>query len=207
MVGCVGLDVDAWQDGFYDPDLPRDWRPAYYSTLLRSVLLPEAEWLQAIASGWAEEVDNDFRIVLRIDSPAGLRRLAGLPGPLQARTVGAVVTAAALGPEQSAAVRFAALRAGTHLPLCLDVDRHTREKLAVVDCGLVWYPGRTAEPAPGGRLLVTCLAGESLPRQREIIARISAWRTPGSLAGLFHAGNEAPQRAQETRLLAEMLGV
>ena len=117
MVGCVGLDVDAWQDGFYDPDLPRDWRPAYYSTLLRSVLLPEAEWLQAIASGWAEEVDNDFRIVLRIDSPAGLRCLAGLPGPLQARTVGAVVTAAALGPEQSAAVRFAALRAGTHLPL------------------------------------------------------------------------------------------
>ena len=39
-IGTEGYDHDSWVGGFYDPDLPEEWRFQHYSNQLRSILLP-----------------------------------------------------------------------------------------------------------------------------------------------------------------------
>ncbi len=97
MTGSFGLDVDAWQGSFYDDDLPPEWRAASYSTLLRSVLLPQEEWRKAINNNWIDEVDEEFRFVLYSNSPtendlqALIDELSSLPCAFSAQVAGLVL--------------------------------------------------------------------------------------------------------------------
>jgi hypothetical protein len=219
MVGSFGLDVDAWQGGFYDDQLPADWRVASYSTLLRSVLLPQAEWQKAVKEDWINEVDEEFRFVLYAESSANEKVLSSLvkefsmlPVDFSAQVAGIVLQ---LQPELVSSVSEAHIKEIQSLfPLCLDAGKVDISKSGMdVFCdslGLcsVWYPAVQTKPLPSGDFLVTLINRETLPEQREIVTQIDHWMSGQRRAGLFNTNKEdAPQRAQETRILVELMGV
>lgn len=219
MTGCFGLDVDAWQGGFYDDDLPVDWRAACYSTVFRSVLLPQSEWRRAVKENWIDEVDEGFRFILYCspdnedsDMSGLFDELSGLPSKLSAQVAGLVVKCAG----QTASIEFenAISDLKNLYPLCIDAGNSEYSvsgmdifcDRAGVSC--VWYPAVQNEPLPSGELLVTLIDQQTLPEQRDIVSKIAKWVTGGRRAGLFNTNNfNAPIRAQETRILAELMGV
>lgn len=219
MIGSFGLDVDAWQGGFYDDELPEDWRAASYSTLLRSVLLPQAEWQKALIEDWIDEVDEEFRFVLYAESSANnkifsglVKELSVLPADFSAQVAGVVLQ---FQPELIFSDNEAYLKEIQQLfPLCLDAGKVDNSKSGMdVFCdslGLscVWYPAVQTEPLPSGDFLVTLISQETLQEQREIVSQIDHWMSGKRRAGLFNTNeDDAPLRAQETRILAELMGV
>lgn len=220
LVGTVGLDVDDWQGVFYDADLPRDWRAAYYSTLLRGVMLPAREWREAVVAQWVDEVDTGFRFVLQLSADivtlpalvAATRELAALPAGFAAQVAGIVLpvdVGRGLLDWQDALKNLQTL-----FPLCLDAGGHdvSGSPLAAncreADLALAWYPALSAQPEPAGNFMVAYLHDEDLPRQRAVIEQLGDWMGEERGAGLFQqAVKQAPLRAQETRQLAELLGV
>ncbi len=77
MVGARGWEHPQRAGGFYPEELPADWRFAYYSNYLRSVLVPSETWegtgIEEVRE-WAEDSDPAFRFVLEL--PAVLSRPA-----------------------------------------------------------------------------------------------------------------------------------
>ena len=215
MTGCYGVDNDTWQGVFYDDDLPGEWRIAFYSTLLRSVLLPVNEWHMAIDQDWAAEVDDDFRFLLQIDDEvddsAIITELAELPEEFSSRVAGVVVSCDA----SNIANRKALIQAIRKLyPVCVDTGAQDspgpeiEEYCRSENLSRAWYPAQQASPLPAGDLLVTFISGESLPEQRDIISQIAGWLNERRSAGLINtSAQDAPVRAQETRVLAELMGV
>lgn len=217
MTGSVGLDVDAWQGNFYDDDLPADWRAAYYSTLLRSVLLHAKEWRKAVDQDWVDEVDEEFRFVLHIapgadDLASLVNEIAELRADFAAQVAGVVVKCSANFFTPSNDDAFAALQ--NLFPLCLDAgeDDYADSGMDVLShrygMGCVWYPAAQEEPLPSGDFLVTLINRQQLPEQKAIVAKIEKWMSGQRRAGLFNmSAEDAPLRAQETRILAELMGV
>lgn len=211
MVGTVGLDVDAWQGGFYDHDLPVDWRVAHYSTLLRSVVLPEHELHKAMAENWAAEVDEDFRFVLH-SRLAGAADLLDMPAGMAERVAGCIIEIPSLPVTDQD--RDILVRLADRMPVCLDqpanVEASTELDILCRQLGAsrVWYPSATEAPLASGRLLVALVDDAALPQLRGIISVLEEWLAGSRTAGLFHVTSEdAPRRARQTRLLAEMMGV
>jgi hypothetical protein len=218
MTGSFGLDVDAWQGRFYDDDLPTDWRPAFYSTLLRSVLLPQSEWCKAVNQDWIDEVDEEFRFVLYIASPATgdfsclVKELSQLPAGFAAQVVGVVLQCS---PELVTSENETVIKELQQLfPLCLDagtVDYAESGMDVLCDrlgVACVWYPAAQTEPLSSGDFLVTLINQETLPEQRVVVTELEKWMSGQRRAGLFNTNMEdAPLRAQETRILTELMGV
>jgi hypothetical protein len=218
MTGSLGLDVDGWQGGFYDEDLPPDWRAASYSTLLRSVILTEQEWQKAVAHNWIEEVDDEFRFVFlaEVQQADDLSRLSknleALPEGLAAQLAGVVLK---IEPELAKGLDPSAFKALAQMyPLCLDIGMVAYAAAGIdVYCeragvAAVWYPAAQPEPLPTGDFLVALIDQETLPEQKGIVSQIDKWMNGQRLAGLFNTNNkDAPIRAQETRILAELMGV
>ncbi len=218
MTGSFGLDVDAWQGDFYDEDLPTDWRAASYSTLLRSVILPDEEWQKAVEQNWIEEVDEEFLFVLytvaknAADLVSLTKKLEALPDDFSAQLAGVVLQ---IKPELAVSINESEIKGLSQIfPLCLDigtVDYATSGMDAYCDgaeVAAVWYPAAQPEPTPVGNFLVAFIDQETLPEQREIVRKIEKWMSGQRAAGLFNTNkNDAPIRAQETRILAELMGV
>ena len=219
MTGSFGLDVDRWQGSFYDDDLPSDWRAASYSTQLRSVLLPQSEWRRAVKDNWIDEVDDAFRFVLYCSLPSGdveqrdlIAELAGVPGSFSEQVAGLVVkfdSAIKDGELEPLTGRLREL-----FPLCVDAGKVDYSATGLdgfcqkQDLSCVWYPASQAEPLPTGDFLVALIDDEKLPQQREIIEKIDKWMAGQRKAGLFNTNlSDAPLRAAETRILAELMGV
>lgn len=218
MTGSFGLDIDAWQGDFYDDDLPPDWRAASYSTLLRSVLLPDREWHKAVEMNWIEEVDKEFRFVLYTeirnasDLKSLIKRFRTLPEDFSAQLAGVVVK---IEPATAESINISMINELSQMyPLSLDVGKVPYAVSGMdVYCdragvAAVWYPAAQSKPMAGGNFLVTLINQETLPEQREIVRKIDEWMTGQRRAGLFNTNKkDAPIRAQETRILAELMGV
>jgi len=212
MTGCFGLDNDAWQTSFYDEDLPEDWRAAFYSTLLRSVYLPPHEWRRAVENDWIGEVDEDFRFVLQAQSADDIRELTGQKVEFIALVAGVVLEYKDSDEERPRKNDIEELQ--KLFPVCLDAGpvnfaEHGMDEIceSLAVCS-VWYPSVQTKPLPSGDFLVTLISDEALPAQREIVTEIEQWMTGQRRAGLYNTSkNDAPIRAQETRILAELMGV
>ena len=218
MTGSFGLDVDAWQGSFYDEDLPLDWRAASYSTLLRSVLLPVQEWQKAIEQCWIDEVDEGFRFVLyaeakkTADLSSLTQKLQALPEDFSAQLAGVVLQ---IEPELAVSINESEIKDLSQIfPLCLDLGTAAYATSGMdaycdrADVAAVWYPAVQPEPMPVGNFLVALIDQETLPEQREIVSKIETWMSGRGAAGLFNTNKkDAPIRAQETRILAELMGV
>lgn len=217
MTGSFGLDVDDWQGNFYDDDLPAGWRAAYYSTLLRSVLLPQQEWQQAIEDNITDEVDEDFRFVLYLEPDADeqgspLAALSALPAKFASQVAGVVLACAPAHLQTEVAKTVHEIR--QMFPLCLDTGVVDYAESGVdvfcedVDVAAVWYPSAQAEPLPSGDFLVTLIDQQSLQEQRKIMEVLGQWMSGRRGAALFNTSSkDAPLRAQESRVLAELMGV
>lgn len=218
MTGSFGLDVDAWQGSFYDDDLPPEWRAASYSTLLRSVLLPQKEWRRAIKNNWVDEVDEEFRFVLYSNSPtendlqALIDELSSLPGAFSAQVAGLVLQYDSGSTNNEMISKILDLK--ELFPVCLDagMDDYSSSGIDVIcqkaRISSVWYPAAQAVPLPSGDFLVALIDQQTLPEQKKVVAEIDSWMSGECSAGLFNTNkNDAPLRAQETRILAELMGV
>ncbi|GBE08507.1 MAG TPA: hypothetical protein ENG90_00375 [Gammaproteobacteria bacterium] len=212
MTGSFGLDNDDWQTIFYDEGLPHDWRAAFYSTSLCSVYLPPHEWRKAVENDWTDEVDEDFRFVLQAQSADDLRELTGQKVDFSALVAGVVLEYKYSDEERPRKNEIEELQ--KLFPVCLDAG-----PVDHAECGMdkicdslavcsVWYPSVQTEPLPSGDFLVTLISNETLPAQRVILTEIEQWMAGQRRAGLFNTcENDAPIRAQETRILAELMGV
>ena len=217
MTGSFGLDVDDWQGNFYDDDLPADWRAAYYSTLLRSVLLPQQEWRRAIADNVIDEVDEDFRFVLFMEQdksePGGPQAaLSALPAVFASQVAGVVLACSPAYLQTEGDKTVNEIR--QMYPLCLDAGIGDYAETGIdafcegVDVAAVWYPSAQAEPLQSGDFLVTLISQQSLQEQRKIMEVLGQWMSGHRRAALFNTSSkDAPLRAQETRVLAELMGV
>jgi len=212
MTGSFGLDNDAWQTSFYDEDLPHDWRAAFYSTSLRSVYLPPHEWRKAVENDWIDEVDEEFRFVLQAQSADELKEIAGLSKEFIDLVAGVVLEHKESDEER--ALKSEIEKSQKLYPVCLDAGPVDYNKSGIdkicdnIGTGCVWYPSVQPEPLPSGDFLVTLISEEKLPEQREIVTAIEQWMIGIRRAGLFNTSEkDAPVRAQETRILTELMGV
>ncbi|MBI3574475.1 MAG: hypothetical protein HY083_02285 [Gammaproteobacteria bacterium] len=208
MIGARGWDRPDWTGTFYPDVLPADWRLSYYANRLRAVLLP-AEALSAKHAAdmraWAEDVSPEFRFVVELSaaSPSSLHILE----PIRSQVAGLLLRAPAMPDKAWLAARLAWLTAS--FPVCVDLPAGARTPdllacLTQYDAGLCWHADTEAEPCPSGRLMVA-LAATAVPRvQRQWLERLAAWQQDDGLAALFF---DAPQSAEQARLLAELMVV
>ena len=61
-VGTYGWQWSQWQGGFYPEDLPEDWQLDFYANYFRTVLVPQAQWLQ-----WTDEHCEDLVEAVSLD--------------------------------------------------------------------------------------------------------------------------------------------
>lgn len=59
-----------WSDAYFPPDLPEDWRLAYYANDASCVLVPAAQWCGVAREGLAAELDELARgLVFFLEAP------------------------------------------------------------------------------------------------------------------------------------------
>ena len=64
-VGTYGWQWPQWQGRFYPEDLPEDWQLDFYANYFRTVLVPQANWLQ-----WTDEHCEDLVEAVSLDEDA-----------------------------------------------------------------------------------------------------------------------------------------
>jgi len=85
LLGTVGWERADWLQGYYPPDLPAEWRLAYYANDCGCVLLPAQAWCAGDLEGLQQairEAPDGLRLFLQMPEvePADVpRRLAVFP--------------------------------------------------------------------------------------------------------------------------------
>ena len=218
-IGTRGFDHDKWSGGFYDPDLPLEWRFQHYTNQLRSVLLPWDYLLSADADDFRmlrDDSDDDFHFALEVDMsrledfmsgmwPVNLEPIAHRVRAIQAR----MMEAGQGHPIDSLATGLK--RLSTLAPVCLSGALPDGPGLAETaeSCGIsrTWYPQSQTLPQPGGHFLVVEVGAVPLPDLRATIEHAVAWMGQGRSAGIyFNDPDKGAECAVQGRLLAEMMG-
>ena len=73
IVGAFGWNHESWCGTYYPPDLPPEWRLAYYANDFNGVLVPAAQWQTVSAAdghAWAEDVQISFRFLFEYGARA-----------------------------------------------------------------------------------------------------------------------------------------
>ncbi len=189
------LAVRGWQApvlaaGFYPEDLPPEWRPDYYATQLRAVVLPEAEWRAQDPEEWAEALP---RLLWALELCPDAEGLAALR---RWRAAGLEPHAIHLLPAAAVAADLAPLDG---LPLYGEVPP---PGLAVA---APWHPGRSTSGAFG-----TLRCAGALPDLRRLRAWLEEFlgTSGGVEAALLLLEGDALQLSwlEQARILAEHLG-
>lgn len=67
LLGAAGWDQASWEEAFYPPDMPVEWRLAFYNTQFNCAFLSSDVW-RAVASetlaNWREETHEQFVFLL-----------------------------------------------------------------------------------------------------------------------------------------------
>jgi len=223
-IGTRGWDIDAWQDTFYDEALPRDWRFCYFSNAIRAAVIPAGQW-QHVGAGeltqWMEDSDPEFRFVAELPewfnaADTGIDRSRvqahlDLCDLLQPRLAARLWRA----PRPLPKVDWWRARLdiiGNALPLCVDLGGQAPEvALAALlderEISRCWHPLDESRPQAPGRYLVALMGNADLKTLRTVIEALVQWRGNERGAGLFlEATAQAPELAQQARVIAELLG-
>lgn len=103
-LGAVGWEHQSWSATFYPPELPAEWRLAFYNQCFTCVLIPYRRWSGAVETEiarWRDDTLERFRFILE----------AG-PSPL---TGAERARAAALGPRLGMVYRSSSPAPGARL--------------------------------------------------------------------------------------------
>lgn len=220
LIGTRGWDHDEWVGDYYPEELPDDWRLCYYSNQYRAVLVPAPAWAvvdAGVVEAWMEDSDPEFRFVLEpppevARAPESWRAFLDLIGPLGPRTAGLFWS-----PPPSVAGDGSALvaileRLRTALPVCVDLPggvatAEQRRILETLACSLCWRPQQVPAPDTGGDFLLALTGEADAGRQRALLEALDAWGGDHAVAVLIFEGRQAPERARQARVLAELLGL
>ncbi len=222
LIGTRGWLHPAWDESFYPPELPPEWRFCFYSNRLRSVLVPAELWpdlARADAAQWAQDSDPLFRFVLEVPPdvwavPAtAVARLFDTLAPIAAQIAG--LSLAVPATAGSAALdEVLALLIPAH-PVCLELSPALADVPAAAEvahrhgAALAWRVDEHSLPAPGGRFLVARMATGDPRALRRAIETLVAWcGADGAAALIFDAPDaRSPALAEQARTLAELMGV
>ena len=219
LIGTWGFDVDGWSPSFYPEELPRDWRFAYYSNWLRAVLLPAeslARARQAELQEWTDDADPDFRFIVELPPSAvdavlasdhtALDTYIALTAPLVEHIVGYVLPTNTLCRAADDVVARFIAKFGD-VPVCAgeftSLSNDCASRLARIGIGTCWAAEQVAAPASGGRLLVVRTGVGTPAQQRAVLEASAQWQRKNTQVAIFF---DDPAKAQQARLLAELMG-
>ena len=69
LTGASGFQHSGWDESYYPPDIPADWKLAFYANDFTAILLPEFVWRETSHDDleqWLEDIDEGFRVYLRV---------------------------------------------------------------------------------------------------------------------------------------------
>lgn len=227
LVGTVGWQGDDWEDDYYPEELPEDWRFCFYSNNLRTVLLPEGVWASRTEdeiADWPEDCDPGFRFVIEFIPDRSIgeedpEQIAGVVESFAQKVQGIAdqwdatllsVPGEELPAKSMLAPWLEALLA--YKPVCIHFHQHQGappEWLAEFPVTVCWDTEFAGAPVPCDEpeVFMVALTAETDPRkQREIIESLISWMGADRRAALFFRGRKAATRAEQARLIGEMLG-
>ena len=216
-VGTRGYDYGDGGAGFYEADLPDDWRFLYYCNQFRALLLPADATASFIGGALPELVDDSddgFRFTVELAwPPADAGRTMEALGRLGPRLAGIVAVPAARAqgrPAQGASAALAALR--RRWPMCVDAGGaapdFARELARELGIAAVWRPLEESAVPEGGELLVARIGDVPDATVRPVLEALARHTARGDEAALYcDAPAGAPQAAIRYRVLAELMGV
>jgi len=197
-----------WQSGAHGPAEPLEWAADCDEGFRFVIELPSL-----LARPMSHEAfEQGFGEFTRRIEPLH-HRIAGWCLRVEAHPqAGPHVRSQAVGTADTDWLSRAIATLGDHRPVCVDLpeDWPARALAVVVQAGagLVWRPEDEADPETTGNLLIARQMPSNPRALRATIERLVAWRTADRVAGLFiEPAAEAPKRAEEARLIAELLGV
>ncbi|NIR58416.1 MAG: DUF72 domain-containing protein [Gammaproteobacteria bacterium] len=219
-LGARGWDHAAWAEQFYPPDLPPDWRLAYYANEFRAALIPASYWAGAgpgAASTWAGEVTGDFRFFAEaaedwlVPEPAGYEAFLRGAEPLGERLAGVVLRPGAEAWERERLACALDRAEGPH-PVHVDLGSGggSADLVAVVEghgARPCWHGPGAARPAGGQVGLARVEAGTDLRAVRRALEAFLIWAAADAEAYLFFYG--APPAIaclQQAQTLQGLLG-
>ena len=197
MVGTRGYDHDQWSGGFFDADLPADWRFLHYSNQFRALLLPACKTTDFLAGRLPELVedsDDDFRFVVELSVVDGAEYVEMTPG-------------------SDFSASLAALE--SRWRVCLDAgaddvsDRSSMSRLAADrNVSTVWRPATEAAPIDRGDFMIARLGAASLVEMRGALEVLTSWLCEGREAGVFFDDPAvSAEQARDCRVICELLGI
>lgn len=218
-VGTFGFDHDEWSGGFYDSQLPLEWRFPFYCNQFRAIMLPSETSVALLAGqlpALVEDSDDGFRFVLELPAldyqvpfdkgvEALHSRIAGvvIHFDMKSRGIPSLEQAVDCGADLEA-----------DWPVCLDPGLVEPAELELVASAVearrmsvLWRPELNPVPLSWGPLMVARLGEVPPGRVREVLDTLASCSESEGYAGVFFDAIEsAPRRALECRIMAELMG-
>ena len=210
QIGTRGWIYPAWNEAFYDPDLPVEWQLSWYANHLRAVLVPSDTMHEvnvARAQDWVEDTDPEFRFIVEI-GPTGpdegedqarasfARSLAqSFAGQLEA-----LLFTSQPGSVPDWAVLETLRQDFPQVAIC--VDGVTADAMPA-GFGNCWHVGEGASLVPSPYTVAFCAHG-ALPVLREVIQTVRD-TLPGGGALILTDPELAYHHAKEARMIADLL--
>ncbi len=213
-MGTVGYDHADWQGGFYDAELPPDWRFLHYCNQFRALLLPVADaatWVAGRLDELVADGDDAFRVFVEIDDELlEHTRLEPALDSLGSRLEGVIYRAgrSLRGDRTTHALR----RLSDARGLCIDggdADTESVRELANrLEVATVWRPPVEPLRAACGTVLVARVGDVALVELRRVLETLSAPPYAHLRRGVFLDDvRRAPELARQCRIMAELMGV
>lgn len=193
-VGAVGWEHPEWLEGFYPPDLPQDWRLAYYGNEYRCVLVPAAVLDRAgvdLVARWCEEVPEGFRFYLELEDAFTERDERRLLLEAVACRLGGFVLEGS--PERTPCIQRALAE---RFPEAAVVRRG-----APAGSNRLWIPGVSGPTGPVG-----LVRWDQAPQPAELRAQIECFVAATGGGGGVLLIDGAPETAEMARTVVDLLG-
>ncbi len=190
-IAAVGWTHPDWLGGYYPPDLPEDWRLAYYANEYRAVLVPAPVLDRAgveSVSRWCGEVPERFRFYFELEDAFTERDDRRLLLDAAAGCLGGFVLEAS--PERAPCIERALVR---RFP-ATDVVRRG----APPGVHRLWMPGVSGPTGPVG-----LVRWPEPPQPAELRAQLEGFVAASGGGGtlFLDAGPEVLERARDLLLV------
>ncbi len=210
QIGTRGWIYPAWNEAFYDPDLPVEWQLSWYANHLRAVLVP-ADTMHEVnvarAQDWVEDTDPGFRFIVEIGptGPGGSEDQARISFARSlAQSFAGQLDALLFTFQSGSAPDWAALdtlrQDFPEVAIC--VDGVTADAMPE-GFGNCWHVGGGASLVPSPYTVAFCADGAQ-PILREVIQTVRD-TLPDRGALILTDPELAHHHAKEARMIADLL--